>query len=202
MQAVQSSRPASGAEHQFSHLWDMEHLRYNGASVSHGFKVGIGTLASTAFFEMLLETPVEQLDIERCVEAWRSWPETESDIRALFGNDTELVARALKETRDKYVGKEGLREELSRLKAAWPELRERIRRQIIPFGEVQRRLQLVGAPYEPEQIGVSRARFLEAFRKIPYMRSRYSVVDVAFRCGWMEGWLERLFGPGCIWSIH
>lgn len=202
MQAVQSSRPASGAEHQFSHLWDMEHLRCNGASVSHGFKVGIGTLASTAFFEMLLETPVEQLDIERCVEAWRSWPETESDIRALFGNDTELVARALKETRDKYVGKEGLREELSRLKAAWPELRERIRRQIIPFGEVQRRLQLVGAPYEPEQIGVSRARFLEAFRKIPYMRSRYSVVDVAFRCGWMEGWLERLFGPGCIWSIH
>ncbi len=60
MQAVQSSRPASGAEHQFSHLWDMEHLRYNGASVSHGFKVGIGTLASTALFEMLLEAPVEQ----------------------------------------------------------------------------------------------------------------------------------------------
>ena len=39
MQATQSSRPASGAEHQFSHLWDMEHLKYNGASVSHGFKV-------------------------------------------------------------------------------------------------------------------------------------------------------------------
>ena len=48
MQAAQSSRPASGAEHQFSHLWDMEHLRFGGASVSHGFKVGIGTLASTS----------------------------------------------------------------------------------------------------------------------------------------------------------
>ena len=58
MQATQSSRPASGAEHQFSHLWDMEHLKYNGASVSHGFKVGIGTLASTAFLEMLLDAPV------------------------------------------------------------------------------------------------------------------------------------------------
>ena len=151
---------------------------------------------------MLLEAPVEQLDIERCVAAWRSWGETESDIRALFGDNTELVARALKETRDKYVGKEGLHEELSRLKQAWPELQERIRHQIIPFEEVQRRLQLVGAPYEPEQIGVSRARFLEAFRKLPYMRSRYSVVDVAFRCGWMDEWLERLFGPGCVWSIH
>lgn len=202
MQAVQSSRPASGAEHQFSHLWDMEHLRCNGASVSHGFKVGIGTLASTAFFEMLLEAPVETLDIDRCAGAWKSWAETEADIRTLFGSDAELVARALKETRDKYVGREGLHEELLRLQKAWPELKERIRRQIIPFGEVQRRLRLVGAPYEPEQIGVSRARFREAFRRIPYMRSRYSVVDVAFRCGWMETWLDRLFGPGCIWEIR
>lgn len=202
MQAVQSSRPASGAEHQFSHLWDMEHLRCNGASVSHGFKVGIGTLASTAFFEMLLEAPVETLDIDRCAGAWKSWAETEADIRTLFGSDAELVARALKETRDKYVGREGLHEELLRLQKAWPELKERIRRQIIPFGEVQRRLRLVGAPYEPEQIGVSRTRFREAFRRIPYMRSRYSVVDVAFRCGWLDGWLERLFGAGCIWEIR
>ena len=105
MQATQSSRPASGAEHQFSHLWDMEHLKYNGASVSHGFKVGIGTLASTAFLEMLLDAPVEQLDIERCVAAWKSWDETERDIRAIFNDDPEFVARGLKETRDKYGDK-------------------------------------------------------------------------------------------------
>ena len=202
MQALQSSRPASGAEHQFSHLWDMEHLKYNGESVSHGFKVGIGTLASTAFLEMLLEAPVEELDIEACLAAWKSWDETERDIRAVFGDDPELVARGLKETRDKYVDREGLREQLVRLRQAWPGLRERISRQIIPFGEVHRRLELVGAPCEPEQIGVSRARFLASFRKIPYMRSRYSVIDVAFRCGWMEEWLDRLFGKGGIWSVE
>lgn len=200
MQAAQSSRPASGAEHQFSHLWDMEHLRFNGASVSHGFKVGIGTLASTAFLEMLIDTPMEELDVEACVAAWKSWEETERDIRAVFDNDPEFVARGLKETRDKYVDSEGLRDQLTRLKTAWPELRERIRRQIIPFGEVRRRLELVGAPYEPEHIGVSRARFRAAFEKIPYMRSRYTVIDVAFRCGFMEQWLDRLFGRGGIWE--
>ena len=68
------------------------------------------------------------------------------------------------------------------------ELRERIRRQIIPFDEVRRRLELVGAPYEPEQIGVSRTRFREAFGKIPYMRSRYTVID-------------RLFGKGGVWEV-
>ena len=201
MQATQSSRPASGAEHQFSHLWDMEHLRFNGASVSHGFKVGIGTLASTAFLEMLLDAPVETLDVEKCVAAWKSWEETERDIRAIFDNDPEFVARGLKETRDKYVDQEGLREQLTRLKRAWPELRGRIRSQIIPFGEVHRRLELVGAPCEPEQIGISRARFRASFEKIPYMRSRYTVIDVAFRCGWMEEWLDRLFGKGGVWEV-
>lgn len=201
MQAMQSSRPASGAEHQFSHLWDMEHLRYNGASVSHGFKVGIGTLASTAFFELLLEAPVAELDVESRVSVWPSWEKTEREIRRLFAHDPEIVARCLKETRAKYVDREGLRTELVRLKQAWPELRERIRRQIIPLAEVHRRLELVGAPCEPEQIGVSRAGFREAFERIPYMRSRYSVVDTAFRCGWMEGWLDRLFGQGGPWEI-
>lgn len=201
MQATQSSRPASGAEHQFSHLWDMEHLKYNGASVSHGFKVGIGTLASTAFLEMLLEEPVEELDVERCVAAWKSWEETEQDIRRIFDNDPEFVARGLVETKGKWVDKEGLRRQLQRLKKAWPALSCRIREQVIPFGEVRRRLEQVGAPYEPEHIGVSRAKFRASFEKIPYMRSRFTVIDIAFRCGWMDEWLDKLFGKGGIWEI-
>lgn len=202
MQAIQSSRPASGAEHQFSHLWDMEHLKFNGESVSHGFKVGIGTLASTAFLEMLLDEEVERLDVEARVGAWKSWEETERDIRAIFDNDPEFVSRGLIETKNKYVDKEGLRRQLELLKEQWPALKTRIRRQIIPFGEVHRRLELVGAPCEPEHIGVSRAKFRASFEKIPYMRSRYSVVDVAFRCGYMNGWLDRLFGRGGIWEIR
>lgn len=71
MQATQSSRPASGAEHQFSHLWDMEHLKYNGASVSHGFKVGIGTLASDGLSRNAARCPrgaAGHREVRRCVE--------------------------------------------------------------------------------------------------------------------------------------
>ena len=78
---------------------------------------------------------------------------------------------------------------------------ESVRRVLTRFDEVRRRLELVGAPYEPEQIGVSRTRFREAFGKIPYMRSRYTVIDTAFRCGWMEEWLARLFGKGGVWEV-
>src|SRR5439155_25527686 len=63
MQAAQSSRPASGAEHQFSHLWDMEHA----TETSHGFKVGVATVAVGRFYEELIELPLQNLDVER---AW------------------------------------------------------------------------------------------------------------------------------------
>ena len=75
------------------------------------------------------------------------------------------MARGLVETKGKYVDKEGLRRQLQRLQKAWPALSGHIRRQIIPFGEVRRRLELVGAPYEPEHIGVSRAKFRASFEK-------------------------------------
>src|SRR5439155_283179 len=50
MQRHQSSRPASGAEHQFSHLWDMQHA----TAASHGFKVGVATVAVARLYERLM----------------------------------------------------------------------------------------------------------------------------------------------------
>lgn len=180
-------------EHQFSHFWDMEDLEFEGKHVSHGFKVGIGTLASTASLELLLAAPIESLDIDACVAKWKSWEETEKEILRIFDGKPGFIDRALTETKNKYVDKEGLRRELTAFKAAWPELKERIRKQIIPFEEVRRRLKLVGAPYEPEQLGVSRARFRDTFAKIPYMPQPFLEYRHRLSLRFMDEWLERLF---------
>ena len=202
MQAIHSSRPASGTEHQFSHCWDMENLAYpNGKHVSHGFKVGIGTLASTASLEFLLEKDLENLDVEKCVAAWKSWDETEAEIRTIFAGKPGHLARGLEETKGKYVDKEGLRKQLEALKAKWPVLREQIRAQIIPFSEVYEDLKLVGAPYEPEMICVDRARMRRTFSYIPYMRSRFTNIDIVYRLGLMSELTDRLFGKGGIWEV-
>ncbi|MBQ5752977.1 MAG: sn-glycerol-1-phosphate dehydrogenase [Alistipes sp.] len=202
MQAIQSSRPASGTEHQFSHCWDMEDLCFEGKHVSHGFKVGIGTLASTASLEFLLEKDIENLDIDKCVEQWKSWEEQEKEIREVFAGMPGHTARGLKEAYGKYTDKEGLRKQLEALKAAWPTLKEQIREQIIPFAEVRDNLRLVGAPYEPEHIGVTRERMRKTFSYIPYMRSRFTNIDIVYRCGFMAELTERLFGKGGIWEVE
>lgn len=201
MQAMGSSRPASGTEHQFSHYWDMEDLCFGGRHVSHGFKVGIGTLASTATLEFLLEHDLSKIDVERCAaQWWCTFDEMAATFPAVFGARPAHIERALAEMKGKYVSPEQLKAELRAVADAWPKLRGELKRQIMPFGEVHSALKAVGAPCEPEQIGLTRARLRDTFAGVPFMRSRYFALDLVQRLGLMPQLSERLFGAGGVWD--
>jgi glycerol-1-phosphate dehydrogenase [NAD(P)+] len=201
MQAIQSSRPASGVEHQFSHYWDMEDLCHEGKHVSHGFKVGIGTLVSAACFEFILNHDMDSIDIEACTAGWPGWDEMENEIRTVFKDKPGHLSRALSETKAKYISADRLHDQLTTLKARWPELKEKISGYIFSYDHIYDSLRKVGAPYEPEMIGVSRERLRETFRGIPFMRSRYTIIDLIYRCGLMDEAEKHLFGPEGHWSI-
>ena len=66
---------------------------------------------------------------------------------------------------------------------------------------MKQRLQLVGAPTEPEEIGISRRRLRDSFVRAQYIRRRFTVLDLAVRTGYMDRWLDALFGKGGIWEI-
>ena len=108
MQAISSSRPASGTEHQYSHCCDMEDLCYDGKHVSHGFTVGIGTLMSTAELEFILEKGLSDIDIDKCVEGWKTWEEMESEIRKVMAGKPGHIDRGRVEAKGKYVDADGL----------------------------------------------------------------------------------------------
>lgn len=201
MQWSKSSRPASGAEHQFSHLWDMEHHTHNGEAPSHGFKVGIATLAVTRFYEQLLAHDFATLDVNACLTQWRDPAAVEAHIRKKF-TGTDFVETAVTETRAKYLPHPELRTQLEKLKATWPEIRTRLQAQLLPSTEIKRRLELVGAPTEPEQIGISRARLRDSFSRAYHIRRRFTVLDVAVRTGTLERLLDGLFGHGTTWEIR
>ncbi len=199
MQWLRSSRPASGAEHQFSHLWDMEHHTHNGAAPSHGFKVGVATLAIARLYEQLLAHDFTTLDVEACVARWPGAAIAEARVRARFVG-TDFSETAVTETRAKPIEPAALRAQLQRLREVWPEVRERLRAQLLPAAEVKRRLDLVGAPSEPEQIGLTRERLRETFARAYHIRRRFTVLDVAVRTGTLGALLEGVFGPGGVWD--
>jgi glycerol-1-phosphate dehydrogenase [NAD(P)+] len=193
MQWSKTSRPASGAEHQFSHLWDMEHHVHHGEAPSHGFKVGIATLAITRFYEQLLAYDFSRFDIERAVASWVPIAEVEARGRRMFGG-TDFVETAITESRAKHITPGDLRAQLHRLCDHWPEIRQRLHAQLLPSAEMQRRLALVGAPTEPEQIGISRQRLRDSFFRAYHIRRRFTVLDVAVRAGLLDPLLDSLFG--------
>ena len=197
MQAMVSSRPASGTEHQISHYWDMEDLCVDGRPVSHGFKVGVGTVASTATLEFLLEHDLSQLDVEAKVAAW--WPDFESvkaTFPSVFPGRPAHVRRAELEFAKKFPTREALRRELSTVRDNWGDLSSKLRAQLMPLAEVREKLRAVGAPSDAREIGVSVARFRETFAGVPFMRARYFGADLVQRVGLMPALLDRLFGEG------
>ncbi|MGN0189804.1 MAG: sn-glycerol-1-phosphate dehydrogenase [Candidatus Cryptobacteroides sp.] len=202
MQAIQSSRPASGTEHQFSHCWDMEGLSYpDGTHVSHGFKVGIGTIVSTLELEFLLSKDIENVDVDAVVNSWKTWEEMEAEIRTLCEGKPGHLARCLEETRAKYVGAEEIRSRVEQFKSCWGEVSKKIREVLIPSEKVYENLKAVGAPYEPEMICVSRAHLKETFAFIPFMRSRFTNIDILYRLGYLDEFTRTLFGKGGRWEI-
>ena len=203
MQAMGSSRPASGTEHQVSHYWDMEDLSLNGIPVSHGFKVGIGTLISTKTIEFLLRQDLSKLDVDAAVAAW--WPNFESvaaTFPKVFGNRPAHIQRAMNECPNKFPSREQLRAELTTVKNAWPELSAKMKAQIMPFEEVRECLKKAGAPYEPEMIGVSRSRLRSTYAGVPYMRARYFSIDLVDRLGLSGSLSQELFGKNGIWETE
>ena len=201
MQATKSSRPASGAEHQFSHLWDMEHHAHEGSAPSHGLKVGIGTLAVTALYERLLAQPLESLDVARCCAAWPEKSVWMRRAEELFPED-DLRAVATREIAAKHSSAAQLAEQLELLRQVWLTLRMRLREQLVPFPTLREMLRSAGAAVEPEQIGISRARLRESYWKAFFIRRRFTVLDLAVRTGLLDTMLKEIFGPSGPWPAN
>ena len=195
MQLSQSSRPASGSEHRFSHLWEMQALGHGEAVIPHGFKVGIGTLAATALYEWLLARDLTQLDGATLTRGWPSRAEVERSVRQAHDLPT-LADNAVEESLAKYITADELGDRLTLVQARWPALRERLAGQLLPLDEVAARLDAAGCPTDAAAIGVDRARLRASYALARTIRRRYTVLDLVYETGLLDAGLRALFADG------
>ena len=143
----------------------------------------------------------KKLDVDACCAAWpdeEAWAERAT---ALLG-EGELATNAIKELRAKHSTPAQLRSQLQMLRNNWPKLRERLRAQLLPLGELKEMLRQAGAPTEPEQIGINRARLRDSFWQAYCIRRRFTVLDVAARIGLLDDAVKEIFGAGGIWPAE
>jgi glycerol-1-phosphate dehydrogenase [NAD(P)+] len=200
MQAHASSRPASGAEHQFSHLWEMEGLGHDRRPpLSHGFKVGVGSLAVAALYERLLDRDLGALDIRARRRAWPAREVAEAAVRAAH-TTPGLAEAAVAETMAKWVDADTLGRRLTLLADRWPGLRDRLRAQLVPAERLRELLAAAGCPTRPSELGLTASAFRATYARARMIRRRYTVLDLAAETGLLDQLVDELFAPGAIWA--
>jgi glycerol-1-phosphate dehydrogenase [NAD(P)+] len=200
MQAHQTSRPASGSEHQFSHLWEMESVGgHDGRSVSHGFKVGIGTIASAALFERMLTRDLGAIDIGAVQSAW---PTRDAVVAAVRASHTIpiMATKAVEESLAKYIDADQLDDRLRSLRLRWTALQHDLIGQLLTAEQVRCLLNSVGAPTDPAMIGIDRGRLKRSYQRARQIRRRYTVFDLAAEAGVLDICVDELFAPGGFWN--
>lgn len=183
MEAHGSSRPASGADHQIAHLWEMDDLHFHGERVSHGACVAVGTMATLRMYDWFLARDHLSLDPGQMTGV--TLAAKEAEIRRLFGPG-EIADRAIIETRLKHVEGAALTQRLTHLRDAWPQIAARLRARLWTADHMAAHLARAGAPFRGADIGVDDRYLYQSILKARFLRSRYTVLDLLDECGLLE----------------
>ena len=189
MESHGSSRPASGADHQVAHLWEMEGLEQDGEPVSHGACVAVGCVTILALYDWLLAQDLTELDTDAILARAPDLDAKAGAIREAFGAGA-VAERALAEVTAKHAGPTAHAERLTTLRRVWPDLRARLGRHLIPAAEMREMLQKAGAPELSEAIGVDRDRLRRTARHARFLRSRYTLLDLLDEAGLLDRALD------------
>ena len=191
MQAARSSRPASGAEHLISHLWEMLGLTHQGVMPSHGVKVGIGTVLVSLLYERLLSRDLADLDIDARVAAQLAPAAVEAQVRAALPAG-EIADRAVVESLAKLPTAEELRQRLELAREQWPKLTARLKEQLLPPAELRRLMAALDAAATPAEIGVTAEQLRADLLAARMIRRRYTMLDLAAEAGLLETCIDEV----------
>jgi glycerol-1-phosphate dehydrogenase [NAD(P)+] len=190
MQYYKNSRPVSGAEHLFSHVWEMEDLSIDGLPVTHGHKVTIGTLAATAFTEIFFADPegppAPPSGYRRPGPAERA-----AEVSAAF-KDSRAHDPAVKTALEKFMDDKTVRAVNEAFRDSWKDIRDKALEQLLPYVKLKALLMRAGCPVKPETIGLARAYAIATARKAQMIRNKYGILDTAWDMGNFETVLSRM----------
>lgn len=178
MQMMGSTRPASGADHQISHLLEMRDIQMNRKGSLHGDKVGIGTLISMILYLRLFEGG--RMPEQRPTLDPLTW---EREVRRVYGpladhalaiNPKEPPKGPLWEAQKRQIEKamEAFGFSLVfRFKTLLPQARDKILS--------------TGGPVRPDQLGYTVQETYDAIAFGKEVRPKFTVLRIAERYGWL-----------------
>ncbi len=179
------SRPASGVEHYFSHIWDMRGLSMGTPVDFHGIQCAIGTLYAAKIYDKIRTVTPDKEKALQFVESF-DYESYKDSLRRFLGSDADVMI-ALEEKEQKY-NKEKHAQRLEIIMSKWDEIIEIINSEIPTAKEIERILDTINTPKTVDEIGIDSEFLPMTFEAAKDIRDKY----VLSRLCWDLGIIEEI----------
>ena len=179
------SRPASGVEHYFSHVWDMRAVEFGTAAQLHGIQCAMATYQAVKLYEEVKKLTPDYQKAAAYVEAFEL-PAWEQILREFLGKGAEAMI-ALEKKEGKYR-KETHPARFAVIRQSWPQILQILEEELPASGQIKALLDTMGISADLETIGVDGPCARTSFMATKDIRDKY----VLSRLAWDLGILEEL----------
>ena len=183
------SRPASGVEHYFSHVWDMRGLEFGTQVDLHGIQCEIGTLQAARLYDAIKKLTPNREKAEKYVNGF-SFEEWQKELRTFLGSSAEpMIAQEAKE--QKYA-KHTHPARFALISQKWNEILQILDEELPSAEQLERILDTIGVSKAPEAIGVDRDTLKMTFKSTKDIRDKYVLSRLAWDLGVLDDLCELL----------
>ena len=174
------SRPASGVEHYFSHVWDMRALEFGTNMDLHGIQCAIGTLIASKLYEQIKEmTPDKEKALAYVKEfEYSEWSAT---LKEFLGKSSDAMI-ALEAKEHKYDA--ALHEKrLDVILEKWDDILAIMEEELPASSQIEKIMTDIEAPKTPEEIGLGDTSLEVTFKATKDIRDKYVLSRLAWDLG-------------------
>ena len=177
------SRPASGVEHYFSHIWDMRGAAFKTPCDLHGIQCAIGTLIAIRIYEKLYNYVPDKTKAVKYVENFdkEKWFK---ELPKFVGKDAEEMVQ-FEEKEQKYNVKKHA-ERIDTIINNWDKILKIIKEELPYSKEIENLLKKLNAPLKPSDIGIEDSIISRTFKTTKDIRDKYILSSLCFDLGILD----------------
>ena len=189
MAYAEISRPASGLEHYFSHMWEMMALERGVPYDLHGIQVGVGTVLSMKLYRKIRQIQPDRAKAEAHMKAF-SRADWEVQVRRIFGKTADEIIAIEDKTHKNDPARHAKR--LDNLVNHWDEILKIIDEELPDYDALYQTMAKTGMPMRPSEINVPMDDVVDAFIGARDIRDKYLSCSFLWDIGLTDEFAEYL----------
>ena len=179
------SRPASGVEHYFSHVWDMRGLEFGTKVDLHGIQCAMGTSVAVKLYETVRTVQPDKAKAMEYAEHF-DYSDWCRELRAFLGSSAETMIAL--ETKEQKYSKENHKARYEIIEKNWDAILKILDEELPSSAELKHILDVIGICDDLSVLDIDKETAKLTFKATKDIRDKY----VLSRLAWDLGILDEL----------